>query len=494
MKNYHTHWFCLLLSFTFIFNFQPNASAASAGDWRKYRDGARASAQANDFDSALEQYGLAFKEAEAAFKGTDVRFLDTVAEAANFHVQLRRFDAAIQMYQTALDRMPKAKGAEQSYKAAFLTEIGNAYVYARKLDAAEESFQSAVKYAEEKLGSRNVLLAEALRGLASVHIERKEPDQALPILKRALNIAAGSAYGGNFDGMQYQARSGPSTTEYSIQNTIGILHLSQSNYVEAEKAFREALGLVNRQRANTQINFIKANTASMLINLAQAHRGQGEYREAEDALMRSIDVAEQLNGSAIAIGQAATLLAQVHFEQNDSQLDRLLARLNSKKSGEPDPKNFFSYTEVMARQYARQDWPRARALIQKARSTAPQFSAQLANLGAKLAIEHKDSKSAQEFLTDCVAELKKSQGSDSALIGPLKELADLQSASGNTEAAQKSYEETVAAARAAFGTKDSRLANALDDQAVFLEKAGKKTEAAAARAEANQVRTASFQR
>ena len=42
----------------------------------------------------------------------------SVAEAANFHVQLRQFDPAIQMYQSALARMPKARGGEQAYKAA----------------------------------------------------------------------------------------------------------------------------------------------------------------------------------------------------------------------------------------------------------------------------------------------------------------------------------------------------------------------------------------
>ena len=486
----------LILSVTILFLITPSASAATAKDWKKYREAARKAAQVNEHELAADQYALAFKEAEAAFKGTDLRFLDTVAEAASFHVQLRRFDAAIEMYQSALARMPKAKGGEQAYKAAFLTELGTAYLYARKLGLAEDSFKAAAQYAEEKLGSQNPLVAEALEGLASVHIERQNPDEALRILERALLIATTPGFGRvDFNGVQTQVRRGPSTTEYSVQNTIGILHLSQSNYVAAEKSFRGALNTVNRQRADTALNFIKSNTATLLRNLALAHRGQQEFREAEDALLRSIVTGEKLQGSALAQEQAAALLAEIHFEQNDAELDRLFARLTSKKSGEPDPRNFFAYAEIMIQHYARKDWPRTLSVINKARQSAPQFSPQLASLGAKLAIEHKDPVNAQALLSDCVSDLQKTHGYENAnLVSPLKDLADLQLSSGKMEAAEKSYAQLVAAARASFGAKDSRLANALDDQAVFFDKAGKTKEAEAARAEANRVRTASLTR
>jgi tetratricopeptide (TPR) repeat protein len=485
-----------LLPVTILFLVTACTSAATTKDWKKYRETARKAAQANEHEFALDQYALAFKEAEATFKGTDLRFLETVSEAANFHVQFRRFDGAVAMYQSALARMPKAKGGEQSYKAAFLTELGTAYVYARKLDQAEESFKAAAQYAEEKLGDQSPLVAEALEGLAAVHIERKNPDEALRILKRALLIATTPGFGrANFNGIQTQYRRGPSTTEYSVQNTIGILHLSQSNYVDAEESFRAALNTVNRQRADTAINFIKSNTATLLRNLALAHRGQQEYREAEDALLRSIVTAEKLEGSALAREQAAALLSEIHFEQNDAELDRLFARLTSKKSSEPDPNNFFAYAEVIIQHYARKDWPRTLPVVNKARNAAPKFSPQLAGLGAKLAVEHKDPENAQVLLADCIAELQKTHGSENAnIVSPLKDLADLQLSTGKIEAAEKSYAQLVAAARAAFGSKDSRLANALDDQAAFLEKAGKTKEAEATRAEANQVRTASLLR
>ena len=292
---------------------------------------------------------------------------------------------------------------------------------------------------------------------------------------------------------RFAAAQPPPNTACRI--TIGILHLSQSNYVAAEKSFRSALNTVNRQRPDTAINFIKSNTATLLRNLALAHRGQHEFREAEDALIRSIVTAENLQGSALAREQAAALLAEIHFEQNDAELDRLLTRLTSKKSGEPDPNNFFAYTEVIIQQYARKDWPRTILVINKVRSATPQFSPQLASLGAKLAVENKDPENAQVLLADCISELQKTHGAENAnLVSPLKDLADLQLTSGKMEAAEKSYSQLVAAARSAFGPKDSRLANALDDQAAFFEKAGKNKEAEAARAEAGRVRTAAFSR
>ncbi|HVK57627.1 MAG TPA: tetratricopeptide repeat protein, partial [Candidatus Kapabacteria bacterium] len=272
------------------------ARAASAGEWKRLRESARTAVKANEFELALDQYQLAFKEAAEAFKGTDMRFLETVSEAAGIHAQFRRFDQAIEMYQAALERMPKARGGEQTYKAAFLTELAKIYKYSSKADLAEASFHDAIKFAEEKLGEQSPQLASALEGLASIYIDSSRPGDALPLLKRALHIAANAGRGFSyFDGVQLRStRGNPTTGEYSIQNTIGILHLSQSNYADADKAFRDALNTVNRQRAEGAQNFVRANTASLERNLAQAYRGQKEFRKAEDALIRSIVLGEKL--------------------------------------------------------------------------------------------------------------------------------------------------------------------------------------------------------
>ena len=469
------------------------SAAASASEWRRLRESARATAKANDYDGALQQYQLAFQEAAAAFKGSDMRFLETVAEAAHFHVQFRRFDEAIEMYQAALERIPKAKGGEQSYKAAFLTAIGQAHMYARRLDEAAQLYRQAIDYSEDKLGDQSPQLADALEGLASVHIERQQPDEALRLLKRALHIAANASRGfAYFDGVQLRSsRGNPSTSEISIQNTIGILHLGQSNYVDAEKAFRDALKTINRQRAEGDVNFIKANTANLERNLAQSYRGQREFDKAEEALFRSIAITEKLQGAAVATAQSLAILAAMHFDQNDAGLDKLFARLTSKKSS---PENFLPYTEAIARQYSIRDWSRTESFLQKAIAAAPQYSAELNALGARLAAELKQPEGAKRFLIACVAALEKSgNGSSVMAMSPMKDLADLEAAAGNNDAAARLHEKIVAIARAQFGAEDTRTANALDDLANHLEKSGKSGEAESIRSEANKVRAAALQ-
>src|SRR5687767_8090067 len=101
-KYYQAQWFALVLACTFLFNLHPELSAASTKQWRKYRDGARTAVKENRFEDALQLYVQAFDEAEANWKGTDLRYLDTAAEAAQLHIQLRQYAKAIEILNQAM--------------------------------------------------------------------------------------------------------------------------------------------------------------------------------------------------------------------------------------------------------------------------------------------------------------------------------------------------------------------------------------------------------
>src|SRR5438045_804981 len=58
-------------------------SAASSKLWDQYRSAAKAALKNNDLEGAVENYALAFSEAETVFKGTDLRYLNTAIEAAD---------------------------------------------------------------------------------------------------------------------------------------------------------------------------------------------------------------------------------------------------------------------------------------------------------------------------------------------------------------------------------------------------------------------------
>ena len=180
--------FVAILFFTSTFT-----SAATKKQWRKYRDEAREAVKRNDFNRALELYSLAFNEAEAAFKGGDIRFLDTTGEAAQLHIQLRKYPAAIDMVNKAISRMPKPTFHEVNYSAALMNLLGSAQLYSRDLDAAAETFRIARDFSQRKLGDRHFFVAEALQGLGAVQIEKRQPEDALRTLQQALDVAREAA-------------------------------------------------------------------------------------------------------------------------------------------------------------------------------------------------------------------------------------------------------------------------------------------------------------
>ena len=187
-KYYQGQWLCLLLTFSFLFSLQPNASAASTKQWRKYRDDARTAMKENRFDDALRLYALAFNEAEANWKGADLRYLDTAGEAAQVHIQLRKFGKAIEILNQAMKRMPNPRFDEVRYATSFFNMIGSAQLYSRDLPAALETYKMSVAFAEKKFGDVSHYLADALRGLATVQMEQKDFPAAQKSLERALGI------------------------------------------------------------------------------------------------------------------------------------------------------------------------------------------------------------------------------------------------------------------------------------------------------------------
>ena len=160
---------------------------------------------------------------------------------------------------------------------------------------------------------------------------------------------------------------------------MALLHLNRSNYVDAEKWFKDAIKTVGGLPGNHN-----ANTAALYENLSLAHRGQREFDEAEDALIRVLNIGEASKGSALMLAQASVKLGALHFEQNDAQLHRLLQRLLSGKLKEANPKNFPRYIEGMAHFYAEHNPERAKKLLAQAQEVAPQFADEISKVAARV--------------------------------------------------------------------------------------------------------------
>jgi tetratricopeptide (TPR) repeat protein len=345
-------------------------SAVTKKQWRKYRDEAREAVKRNDFERALELYSLAFKEAEAAFKGGDIRFLDTTGEAAQLHIQLRKYPPAIDMINKAISRMPKPTFHEVNYSAALMNLLGSTQLYAQDLDAAAETFRIARDFSQRKLGDRHFFVAEALQGLGAVQIERKQLEDALRTLQQALDITQDPAgvHRVNYSPDAHFAHlRGQNPVEGGIHNMIGVLHVSTSNYNSAEKSFRDALKCFSRMSGNNNANIAAANG-----NLATALAGQHKYMEAEDVLIKVLAIAEDSKGSALLVLQTCAKLAALHEQQDEKQLDSFLQRLAAGKFQETEARNFPFYLEAMARYHSTKDSEHARRFLDRAIKVAPE--------------------------------------------------------------------------------------------------------------------------
>lgn len=480
----------------FLFGSGAPAWAASTKLWSQYRDSAKAALRGNDLEQALQDYNLAFAEAENAFKGTDLRYLNTAIEAGQLNRQLRKYDSAIAIYQKALERLKSPKGDEPLFKAFLLTDLAKAYLYSGKLAPAEETFQNSLAFTRERVSDRNPLVPQCLVGLGEVYSARKEYERALPLMLEALKLSKSPEL------LQFQSnqRSGRGEwyqplSEASIQNGIGILYFEQKNYPEAEKWYSAAFQNTERRLGKTD-----PELDPLLKNLARTYNGAAKYDRAEEVLFRVIAIDLRTPGGALRLLEAAALFGQVEYAQDDKNLESSLQRLLAPDGPQIKEDDYYQFLGVMARHYASKDWARMNTLVEKGlaagtarfgqQSTGP---ARLYTVLAGLALEQKKPADAIRYLNSSIDLLNAREGSTSAaLADPLTALAAIYGEEKNFSEAEKTHDRIIALNRAAFGEKDSRVANAIENKAALVDASGDKSRADKLREEANRVRISAF--
>ena len=230
------------------FSFSLQAAQSKTSIWKEHIEFARGAVQQNDFTEAEANYALAFAEAEQTFKGTDLRYLETGYEAARLYIQLRKYSKAIAVVNQVLVRMEKHKEGEQYAKARFLNLLGDAYLFANRLDESENAYQRGFDLFKGKIDERNVYAAESLKGLAAVAVSRNRSQEGLELYQKALGIAKDT--GMSRFRRNYDPRPAASL-QSGIENEIGILHMTATNYVEARKWFGSAQETIEKNFGKT---------------------------------------------------------------------------------------------------------------------------------------------------------------------------------------------------------------------------------------------------
>lgn len=180
-------------------------------------------------------------------------------------------------YQESLDI--KRRLGDKRGMAASLGEIAQIFEGRGRFTESEQSYSEALRLQEE-IGDRAGTSATLVNMSALLIDNLGRPDEALPLLRRALQIRrdAGNALG-----------------EALVLNMIGGAYLAKGEFSDAETNFERALAI--RQEAN-----VPADIADSLHNLAEASLRMGRYDEALKNYVRALELrgkASDKRGQAI---------------------------------------------------------------------------------------------------------------------------------------------------------------------------------------------------
>jgi tetratricopeptide (TPR) repeat protein len=104
-------------------------------------------------------------------------------------VKQENYDEALEYYEQALAIGEKALGPEHPEVATMLVQVANMLEQKKKLDEARDYYERAVGILE-KSADNAIDLVFALNGLAVLAMDEGHPEDAIPILERALTIGA----------------------------------------------------------------------------------------------------------------------------------------------------------------------------------------------------------------------------------------------------------------------------------------------------------------
>jgi tetratricopeptide (TPR) repeat protein len=194
--------------------------------------------------------------------------------------------------------------------AAVLTDLGALYLAEDRFADAEEAYSEALSI-YKKTPSPQIGVVVALRGLGTAYALEGTGKKAVSVLNDALREARRD-FASNVDLMA------------GVQNSLGMAYAQNGQPKKAEPLFEEVIRLTLQRGEPAFL------TANALHNLAKIFWEQRKYDEAESAYRRSIEITEEMFGSAyprLAITRASLGLLYLQMERLDEAREQLLISL-----------------------------------------------------------------------------------------------------------------------------------------------------------------------
>jgi len=242
----------------------------------------------NEKDSALHYIHLSIQQARKSGNRKDLALaFNTQAEVYDFFGQVE-----ISVAKNMIALYVAEEVGDKVLLAQICREIGHSQELILNFDDAVYYFNRSLNYARQVHDERQIALA--LASLASVHLERGEPDDALRNAERSvwyLNQL------NDYNGLG------------EVHNLIGLIYKSEGRYHLAVSNFNKAL-IYYESTSN------KEKIAGVYHNVGTVFKEQGKYANALNYLNRSIEIREHY-GSRNQIFNTYRVMADVYKALGD---------------------------------------------------------------------------------------------------------------------------------------------------------------------------------
>jgi tetratricopeptide (TPR) repeat protein len=222
--------------------------------------------------------------------------------------------------------------------AETLNHLGDVYMSEDRVADAEDAYREALSLYKES-GSQAIGAVVALRSLGTALSWEGRRDKALSVLNDALRMAKTSF---------------PADDELiaEILNSLGMEYSQRHNFKKAEAFFLEVV------RIKSGAGVINFPTANALNNLAQIHREQRKYADAEREHQRSLEITIALLGPShpeTAITRGSLGMLYLRMGRLDDAKAQLLESLKISEQNDPRiPGRIVRILHILSEVYVRQ--------------------------------------------------------------------------------------------------------------------------------------------
>jgi len=255
---------------------QARTQKRQATDLQKKIEAAEGVYQSSDFTEAEKLLLAAVKEAERAGEPGNLDLARGLRDLGLVYSATGRPEEA----ETAIRRSMTIRMATLPSDHADITDCLNLLSLVAK---------------EKRLGSEDPDVAVSLNSLAALYLSQRRPDEAEPLLRRAVAIR--------------EKALGPDHPDVGVSlNNLAMFYHTQGRQVEAEPLLKRALAIREKTMGPDS-----ADLAQSLNNLAELYESQGRYSEAEPLLKRSLAAYEKALGpNHPDVGQSLNNLAELY--------------------------------------------------------------------------------------------------------------------------------------------------------------------------------------